>query len=315
MAYGRRGIGDWIPTGGEGRALVEVKGRVGKTKGSYRRTASRFNAMRRGRLARKPQIWIPLASGDQSLLNNRREQVWARRETVGSVSEGIPDQGWLFVISPEEVGGANDPTVVAFGGEADPDMEYKVVGITGRLTWTPMDSLSDPNTDPTAWSGFVRTAWVKVHSVPQEAGSGKALYPWSGSWTDPADSTGAHVSSIFPYYDTASVDTELNQRALAERDGRWRTDVIRRYERTFVMDYMPMVYYDAGDGTPQFSYLPRANRPIQIPLPRKLVCNVGRGQALACAFQVVSQSNFPTGSAPTGVFDFSDVKVKVFAAI
>ena len=45
MAYRKRGLGDWIPTSGEGRALLEVKGRVGGKGAGMRRS---YRSSRRG---------------------------------------------------------------------------------------------------------------------------------------------------------------------------------------------------------------------------------------------------------------------------
>lgn len=314
--YGRSGIGDFIPTAGEGRALVELKGKVGKMRSSYYRgSRGRFNAIRQGRTRRKPQTWIPLASGDQSLVTDRGVQPWARHRNSGSVVTAAADQAFLWVISPELVGSAKNPTVVAVGGEADPDMKYKVVGITGHLFWTPAFSLADPNQDPLGWTGFIRVFWGKIKAMPEPGGSGVAEYPWSGGWTDPADSSGSHLSSLVNFYDDASVDTEANQRALALRDVRYRTDIMRTYVRPWHIPYMPVAWYDSDDHNVVQEYLPQAARPIQIPLPRKLVCSVGRGESLACWYQIVSQSSVPSASAPTGQFDFTDVKVKVYADI
>lgn len=313
--YGNRGIGDFIPRRGEARALVEVKGSVGAKGSRMRSRRGRFNAMRQGRSPRKPQTWIPLFKGVQTALSNRQEQVWARYATPGSTDEGIPDMAWLWVISPELVGVDHSPTVVALGGEADPDMQYTVAGMTGRLTWTPMESLGDPNTDSAAWSGFVRLYWVKVKSIPQQAGSQLAQYPWDGSWTDPVDSGPSHVFSYLPYYNTASVSNAAEQRSFALRDARYRRDIIRRTEKAWVLPYMPTTYFDPRDELVHTEYFVQAARPITLPLPRKLVCKVGRGEALACAYQVVSQSGLNAGSAPTGVFDASDVRIKVYAHI
>lgn len=306
----------FIPAGGEAEVMGRVKGRYGNMKGSRRGASKqRFSRIRSGRAKRKPQTWIPLAAGTQTSMSNRPDQIFARRATNGSNDEAVPDQGWLWVISPELVGFNQEPSVVAVGGEADPDMQYTVAGMTGRLFWTPLQSLSDPDNDPAAWTGFIRMVWMKVRAIPDESGSQTPQYPWSGSWSDPVDSGPTHVQGLFPNYTTVSVNNAASQRSFALRDGRYRTSIIRRYEKPWLLDMMPMTWWNSQANQVESQYSPRASRPVQLPLPRKLVCNVGRGESLACAYQVVSQAATNSGSSPAGIFDFSDVKIKVYAHI
>lgn len=317
MAYGRRGIGDLVPAAGEARVLAEVKGRYGKMK-SVKGRRSRFSAMRQGRISRKPQFWIPLGAGTPGT-SNRPDQKWLNRVTPGSSDENVPDMGILWAITPELSGtGHNVVSVLPVGGEADADMRYRVVGIQGKLFWTPLVSYdtgggTDLPAEPTAsYSGYIRVVWTKLRAQPDSGGSGNAEYPWEAGFDLDSEVGPTRCIPYFPYYNAVTIQTAPTQTiTLRNRDGRYRNDIMRHYEKSWQLPLTTV--WDNANGT--VAYFPVAARPIEIPLPRKLVCDVGQGEALVCMYQVVSNSGIAVGSSPGGVFHFGSVRVKCFAHI
>lgn len=304
---------DYIPASGEGRALVEVKGKVGG-KMKYRRTKrSRFAALRRGAFRKKPQVWIPLAPGPQGNTSNRPDMVDYRFSTPGSIAEQSPDQGWLFAITPELSGSATPnaqiASVLGLGGQIDPDQAYRVVGIKGSLHWTPLVSLADPpgSAVPEGLFGFLKLYWYKLKASldgSADFSGGPLEYPWSGGWDDTANTSGNHVDGFLPWTKAHSVLTVAN---LRNRDPRYRMDVIHHCKVPWTLEYRPV--YDSG--TDNILLQPIGQYPIRLPLPRKLVCNIGRGEALACAYQVTSESGSNAASSPAGIFNFEDLRFMV----
>lgn len=308
--YGGRGFpGDIIPAHGEARVLAELKGGYGKKPKGANMRRSRFNAMRRGAYRNKPQTWIPLAPGPQGSTSNRPDQTAYWFQTPGSISEIAPDAGWLFAITPEASNlGTLARSIVPIGGEANANEQYRVLGLSGKLHWTAQVSLEDPDNDPTAWSGFLSTYWYKVKASLAEtspAAGEPVAYPWSGGWDDTTNTQNTHVRGFVPYtnqaYSVATGDP------LRGRDPRWRRDLMFHTVQPWRLEVMPI--FDTVTQSVVYQYL--AQRPIRVPLPRRVVCNVGRGEALACAYHVWSQSGSQAGSSPVGIFNFQDLRIKV----
>lgn len=270
---------------------------------------ARFRALRRGAHKTKPQVWLPIAPGPQGTTANRADNSLQYFATPGSTTESIPDQGWLFAITPEASSSSNaTKSVFGLGGDIDEDQLYRVVGLKGSLHWTPLQSLSDPDRFQEAWSGFISLYWFKVEAsrtTTVESMDSGLLYPWSGGWDDTANTDGIHAQSFVPWYNTVSVTG--GPATLRNKDPRYRTDVIHHVKIPWTLNVMP--YYDVDNSVPVYAYV--GQRPIRIPLPRKIICNVGRGQALACAYQVVSQSSTAVGSSPAGMFNFQDMRILV----
>jgi len=279
-------------------------------KGSYRGKRSRFNALRRGAHRNKPQVWLPIAPGAQGSTSNRASNTLQYYANPGSTTENVPDQGWLFAITPEGSGNVQTTqSVFALGGDIDPEQQYRVVGLKGSLHWTPLQSLADPDNAPEAWSGFLSLYWYKLEASrtpTPESSDSPLVYPWSAGWDDEANTTGRTAQSFVPWYETVAVVSGPS--TLRNRDPRYRVDVMHHVKVPWTIKMRPVWDNSVSDSV---LFFPVEQRPIRIPLPRKLICNVGRGQALACAYQITSQSSVAAASAPVGLFNFQDMKILV----
>lgn len=304
--YGvRSGLERFIPAGGEGRALVEVRGRYGNMKGA-RTKGSRFRALRKGRFTKKPQTWLPLAPGPQNV-SNRPEVTVNYFSNPGSTEEQSPDMGWLFAITPER-DLVNVTSVMAIGGDIDEDQKYRVVGIKGNLFYTPLASLNEDVGTVEACTGFVETYWYKVKTSLDSAANlsnSPLTFPWSGGWDDTANTSGIHVQGFVPWQQSIAVSSGPS--ALRNRDPRWRSDVMFHSKTPWVLPHFP--YFDQT--TMGVQYRAVAPCPVRIPLPCRVICNVGAGEALACAYVITSQSGVNVESSPAGIFSFNDMKIMV----
>lgn len=311
-----------IPAGGEAEVSARLKGRYGSMKGSRFKKSSRrsggFAAMRRGYGKKRPQTWLLLPPGPQGSTGNRADQGLMMYDDPGSVDEQSPSSGWLFAITPEGdngssgIGTSNVP-VLGLGGSISPNLKYRFVGFKGRLYWQPFTPLTDPP-EPSgeANTGFLNLYWYKVKAQMPAGGSSQLpQYPWSGGWNDTANTTGnQHTRSFVPNYET-QIETSADAR---RADVRWRTDVIHHVCIPWSIQYMlaPGTWDSTGEYINGAGFVAQPVKPISIPLPRKLICNIGRGEALACAYQVVSGSSVPVSSSPASRFWLADLSVKVF---
>lgn len=272
------------------------------------RSRSKWARMRSGSTSRrKPQVWIPLAPGPQGTTGSRTFDTSKYLPTNGSIVEFLPDQGWLFAITPELTDGDAGASVMGLGGAIDSEQAYRVVGLKGNLSWTPQYTLSDPNNDVSAWSGWISLWWYKVEAslagaVP--SADSPLRYPWSAGWLTKSNTEGNFAQGFVTNYHAVTLNSGPS--ALRNKDPRYRVDVMHHVRKPWSLNVMPII-----DGADVISNLTMNQRAVSLPLPRKVVCNVGRGEALACAYQVVSDSNVPSASSPGGLFTFSDMKVLV----
>lgn len=301
-----------VPARGEAEVMARVKGAYGAKGAGMRRYSkrNRFARLRKGAFTKKPQVWIPLFSGPQGSTTNRPSITSMFRPTNGSNNEVTPDQGWLFAITPELDQGSL-ASVMGIGGDIDPEQRYRVVGMNGSLFWTPYTALVDPDNSFTAWSGFISLWWYKVKASLDASGDAfaeGASYPWSNGWDDVSNTEGLHVLGHVPWMNTTAIVNGPS--TLRFKDPRYRADLMRHSVTPFVIDMMPLMETTGGSST-SVTYVPRAQMPIRLPLPRKVICNVGRGEALGCAYQIITQSGTPVESSPTGIFAGLDLKVMV----
>lgn len=268
-----------------------------------RSSRSRFNAMRRGAMRNKAMEWIPLAPEDSDNPGSTRlQRAWNFHTTQGSNSMEAPTAGWLFAITPENGEDQGGNYVHPVKGSIDASSQYRVAGIRGNLWWTPVVSLNE-NPSVEALSGFLELAWYKLrrgafNAFEPTAGT-PSVYPWRRWNSVEAGPLAAQgfVSNL----------VEQNVSTLNNRDNRFRGDVMRRYVVPWTLNVFPVI--DSEDVV-RFEYV--ANKPIKLPLPRKVVANVGADECLALAYQVYSQSNVNVSSSPAGIFHFDQLRVKVY---
>lgn len=282
----------------EAKGGAWIEGKVGSRNGTRRRQGTLARIRSGTNTRKKAEWWRPRFPGPPSAAKAENTQNFYY--TPGSVSSDQPDRGWLFAITPERYLGASQ----SIDPESDNSAQYQVAGIKGTLMYTPLLSLNDQVGDPGKNSGYVEMYWYKLRIMPY-AGRLSTLtdqtqsYPWA-SWEDPADTGLTHVDGYLPQVGIAPA----NQQG---RDARWRSDVMFHCRIPWSIERN--VYYDVVQDVIGEEVTKQI--PIRLPLPRKVVCNVGRGECLAACYQVVSHSQTNAASSPVGVFT-SDLKVKVF---
>lgn len=297
-----RGWKDWIPASGEGRALVEVKGRVGGKGAGMRRSTkgSRFSRLRRASNVKQKVIRaIPLAPGPFAA--NVIGQKDRTKNWDGHTGTSIRAE-WLWAITPETMdysGTDQTPLVIDRSDAEEEDDRYRVVGINGKLWWTPMVPLVTAATFET-YAGFVGISFAKFDSGVFDSVSGKPVYPWA-NFTQATATTGIDKQGLTPHLSNTEPDAIA---ALLYQDKRWRPRVMYQHSKPWKI---PTVY-DSFQELIQ----PSGCTPVEIPLPRKLVCNIGRGEALGVCVWVkdFSQSS-ELGGSPVGRFDFHDVTIQL----
>lgn len=317
MAYGRRGIGDWIPTGGEGRALVEVKGKVGKVRG-YRTSRNKFRRMRNGFLPRKKPLWlIPKGPGENdganvaNLWSNQRHLV-----QLGSpqVARG-PSIRWAFAITPEPMPGANNNYSV-IGNREGSNTRLRIAGMTGKLIFTPLapsgyDGNLDNNDQRAALNetsrGIVAWAWYKVRAQRQLAGEERGQgYPWRSFSIADAEN-GVNTQGFVPFMmGLNSTDPEVEG-----LDWRGGVKLMHSGMRAWRMDLAPSLY--TGVSQELLGMYVVGGIPVEIPLPRKLVCDVGEGEALGMVLFVRDFSDQAEyGGSPEWRLDYASMRIKAY---
>lgn len=311
MGFRRRGIGDWIPTSGEGRALVEVKGRVGKMRGGRSSgTRGLRRAMRSGRYVRKSPKWFyPVAPGDNGSsgtvnYNFQKQLYYDLTGTLQSGGSNGASVGWLFALTPEVFDRSNTPFAGMAGDRDTTADRLRIVGMTGNLFFTPLNPIIDEPADsmpPSAFTGTLITAWFKFTQAHSSLTGGISRgYPW-GQFT-PADASSAGATATFvpslgvPLLDSlSSLDYRERAHLMHVKHQRWR---------------IPHVI--AGTVTDGFitSYMPQS---IQVPLPRKVIANVGKGEALAMMYYIRDDGTINgTAGSPAARFSFESMRIKCF---
>lgn len=329
MAYGRRGIGDWIPKSGEGRALVEVKGRVGMKGRRYGR-GGKWSRMRRGIQRGKKPVWgIPTSPGGFLTPSTFEFQphmhyhVGANSWNPLSPNAGA-NQGWLWALTPTIL--RRDSVFQTFPGLLFPQNgqnangnevgmrqiydRVRIAGFTGKLMFTPNFPAGLNPTDgkyfPQTLCGRIVWAWYKVHASENDDASGgfTRSFPFldfsPGDAADTADTYLPHGVNTF--YDVAQRDPRMRAKLMRMGTKSWRIPVA-------------MTYNPVGAGSYEYQCMPQ---PIEIPLPRNLICDVGRDEALALAYWVrdnsivMPETEGEGGGAPDMLFNWETVRVKCY---
>lgn len=278
-----------------------------------RSSRGRFAAMRRGAMKNRP-IWaIPTGPGSYGPDGiGRDEQVHLRYFDPGNLSSGgAPgaSQGWLFALTPESFERDGDtpdgiPGLILGKQQDTYDNRYRIAGFSGQLLWSPQAPIGEQsaNPPPDTLSGVAHFLWYKFEAGQSDSTAGfKRSYPWLSFSTVDAK---AGVDTLVPF-EVMPGGAALT--FLDDRDYRYRAKVIRSATIPWKID--ASVTGDSVDGY-NTVFSPRVYR---VPLPRKLVCNVGRGEALGLAYWIRDFTVVNTaGGAPASVFDFSSLRVKLY---
>lgn len=310
--YGRRGIGDLIPTSGEGRALVEVKGRVGGKGGrmAYRRNS--FARMRAGGGKKHPQYMIPYAPGDYGGGGGTGRELEPHRQyfvdsaTLSGTANGAT-RGWLFALTPEyfarEGNQPNGIPGMSFGltdssGNSD---RIRIAGMLGACKFVALSPGDTTGPDSPEVMFDAVFAWWKVQASKSSlAGGFRTNYPWeSFSELDAVDS---NVDTFVPAEQGTTSDT------IVDVDGRFRAKCIRMVHR--VGKIVPVYRFDMNGDIVGTTY---HTTPIDVPLLRRIVCDVGKGEALALSYWMRNYATVNTRPAgPSGVFTFPTMRIKTY---
>jgi len=306
----RRGIGDYIPAKGEARVLAELKGSYGSKGRSMRtnRSRNRFAAMRKGKAARKPLEFIPLSPGPfASTAVGQKDRVCP---IDGHLGTGLYTQ-WVFALTPEilDYGASDEPGMYL----SDDTTEYnrsrmRIVGMRGDLYYTPLAPLGIEQAIPArfdAFSGLMGWSWMRIQAgaiVGGGAGT-EPVYPF-GDFDSGTVSQNIATGGYTPHIDIIG---DADSLPLADKRLRRGRGIINHGTRPWRID---TVWNTALD--PE-SLFPGAGRSIKIPLPRKLVCDVGQGEVLA---MVMWQKDFGTDPAisgsPSARLDYPDLRILAY---
>jgi len=323
-----RGIGDYIPASGEARALVEVKGRVGGKGAGMRRRSRRssFSSLRKVPKGREPDYVIPLAAGEQ-FDTSRTEQLHYQHDTQPKTGGDFGTRMWAMVLHPglRPVGGISPPLPWMIGLEENNDTSrYRVLGMQGSVYWTPLASV-DEEVSPDACTGFIMGAWYKLqrnNAIDIEADGTtivnpnfRAQFPFRNfSALDElrmaAEEQGLGVPSVTSGTPTTDVEkvTQMDWR-IAEH-----AKPIGAFCKPWRADWHPAVfgYDDTGQPVTNTSIAQLGpGYPVQLPMPRKLVANIGRNEALGLFLQIEDNGSSQSYSAPVGRLVWPNFRVKL----
>lgn len=279
-----------------------------------RRGRSSFTRMRKGAPQnKKPKWFLPTSPGDYGIAagGTRALQPHMHLDLAGTILSGNADdgyqRGWLFAMTPEvmERGGAG----AAFPGLlGDQDSEYdrlRIAGMDGKLFFTPYGPVNEVGPEEpfaaTNMVGFVHWAWFKVTAGQSDIDPGgfTRAYPWL---TFGLADAAAGADTFGPAFSEDPLTFATN------RDWRYRAKLMAKGTKPWSID-LRNTWMDTP-GSTQHQYIPH---PIEIPLSRKLVCDVGKGEALGMAYMIHTTSgvNGQTG-APSARFDFQSLRVKCY---
>lgn len=301
------------PMSGEGRLLAEVKGKVGGAK-MRRSNRTSFAAMRRGAMRNKPEWVVPLAPGDYGgggggILDRQPHWMFYRTGSFASGGVSGQTQGWLFALTPELFPRDGNDTMAGFVNYSEgANARYRVAGFQGKLHWTPLypsyaiTTFSSENLSGTFWYGWFK---VDANAPPLSTDTIEESYPWGTFGTLAGGANGEAATRTFTPIAQAG-----NATGLFNRDARFRAKLMHSNSFTWTMKAIGQSEDSAGTGFQQ-SFIPTG---YEIPLPRKLVCNVGRGEALALAYWYRDNSfvGGGVGGSPNSIFTFPSLRVKVY---
>lgn len=305
-------FGKLIPARGEAEVMARLKGGYGgKMRGRRSSMRGRRSAMRSGRFNKKHPKWmLPTAPGDYTASLSYGQQKILFFDSNGALQSGGAtgaDQGWLFAMTPEILARSGLEPYAGLAGDSDTQYDrLRIVGMTGKLFWTPFAPVSDPGQnapyDPSELTGTIIVCWYKVEAhAATIAGGYVNSYPWA-SFSEADAAATANIETYLPgigsptFQGTQNVDFRFRAKLMSVVHKRWTIgcNIARNEEdASLIRQLLP--------------------HPIEIPLPRKLICNIGKGEALGCAYYIRNDGTVNgVGGAPSSRFSFESMRVKCF---
>lgn len=304
-----------MPTFKNAKGGAWIQGEVGNRSVSRFQGRRMMRSLRKGGFRSRPIYGVPLFPGTLDT-SNRDAQVQNLFPVDGSVDELLPWQSILFAITPELSENASYSLWIPGLGQAGANpARYRVVGLDGAMHFFVTETLNDPATDPGSQVGVVDVIWAKVERQNDPSASVAAnRYPWVRWDQDWATNTNLRqaANGFVPRWGATGTA------GLEFADGRYRVDVMRRYcvpwqlRKQYIGDVTGTLTGGTGDiVTNQLAVVGAGAGISRIPVPKRIMANVGRGEALCCFASVVSMSNVATGSSPVGHFH-STLRVKMY---
>lgn len=289
-----------IPARGEATVSAQIKGSIG-AKGSRmrRKPQNRFAKLRKV----SSVLAVPFASSSypNSGVFGEQGQMWCN--SVGASTYGTNSRRWLFCIHPGSDVPSGNPFLAGLedeGSSAEANSaSYRIVGMVGSVYWTPTFSapLSE-NVLGENCSGMFYGAWLHLKKGMNFTTSTRE---WEfRRW--PESNVTHLVPGVEMGYLPVDVPSASTQAVLDAHDARTAGATMQRFCFPWRADYV----YDPS--APTQSALGGAPS-YKIPLPRKLVMNVGDQDALALVYWV--KDNGQRGGAPDGIFNYADFGVKM----
>lgn len=298
----------------EAKGGAWIEGKVGNRSGARRRRTGSFARMRKGAPQNKKPMWmIPMGPGDYGATGGATgRQPHIQTPLLGTLQSGGSDgaqAGYLFALTPERFErDGNEPSGIPgmLGNGGDEFDRLRIAGMDGKLLWTPVAPVYDlPTGQPPEASlltGVINWWWMKV--VAQEYDeSFDPQYAWGYPWASFSFSDAANLEAP-----NKPLLTALTSQDAARKDWRYRAKLMGKGSKPWALTYAPYWNTDTQAQVNTFN-----SRSIEIPLPRKLVCDVGKGEALAMMYWIRDNTRANTvGGAPASVFDYSSMRVKCY---
>lgn len=284
---------------------------------------SKFASLRKVPKGREADYAIPLAPG-VAWSTNRAGQLHYQQDTQPNTSSD-GTRMWAFVLHP---GLRNDegtvpvlPWMVGLEEHSE-SARYRVLGMQGSVYWTPLASV-DEEVEPYSCTGFIMGAWYKLtrHGLGLENDQTTLVTPTLRRQF-PFRSLTASDSQLLARkeagYGVPQVDTAIQPGAedqVIAQD--WRlaehAKPIGAFCRPWRADYNPSQFtFDDAGQTVAVVNLARLGPgyAVRLPMPRKLVANIGRNEALALYLQIEDNSSGSI-SSPVGRLTYPDFRVKL----
>jgi len=286
---------------------------------------SKFSSLRRMPKGREADWVIPLAPGINPSVaegNQLHMEYGTPASTAGSLS-----RWWQFVLHPgtrPDQGATPQLPWVAGLEENSESSRYRVMGMQGEVYWTPTATLNE-EVDPFSCTGFIAGAWYKLkrsNGIDIDSDGStivnpvfRAQFPFRSLSTLDSGRMAAEESGYgLPYPLGGSADY-LEEGQLIQQD--WRlvehANAIMPFCKPWRCDFVAPIFGFDDTGQPvtvsQTAQLGPGSA-VRLPMPKKLVANIGRDEALALYLMVWSTA---AGSykAPQGVLTYPCFRVKL----
>lgn len=264
-----------------------------------------FARLRSGAPSRKTEIWaLPVASG--AYTTGSIDQLTRMQQMPGHLGNTIQAQ-WLWALTPEILERTGlDPIPGLFWDDNDNvnnDDRFRIVGITGSLYYTPIAPLAASGASEGANCGMVGISFTKfdAQNFTTVSGENRPTYPFTPfGLGGPLPQPITQEIGVTPY-----LTNVLSPQAAQYADYRTRRG---RVMFKAIVPWRMEQFYNVDEAAGECY----AGPSVRIPLPRKLLCNIGKGEAVGVAvWQKDFGTNAEASGSPSAVLSFHDVKIKL----